>query len=774
MHQMNMKTTAVLVTLLVSGFALAKEADNTKPQGNRNPASSQVAYDSLKSDFLNLPLNKRLTMPLFWLHGEDKKTLLDYVDRIKDGGNGSFVLEPRPHPDWLGPKFWSDFSAILDYARTKGMGGYIYDEGKGWQSFTAGGNVPPQHKFKYLRSTAIDVTGPSAYNGSDYGGPTYIKTIAGRYDDGKDSLDAASLLDLSQSITKGKLSWNVPAGKWKIMKFTYDFQQEDPAMTKQLDLASQDAIDWYLDYVIKPHYEHAKPGQILGSFYDEPFFFGTWGKGMENDSPHWKEMMVGCFYPLRGEAAHQAAYEYWSVLGDRMARVGYGSYRDYLHSKGGKLIGHDNEHGPGCAPLGFGGGALNLMEKQKYQDIPGMDLVCDQLYMREEKYWLYQLPKLISSVSITNNLPGHYAMCEIFGAYTPNRLTWAERKWQGDWCQVHGLNVLIPHAFNPKGSTQNPDEDCPPFYYYTGDEANWPKYKSWCERQNRLSYMLTGNDDENYSIAPVAMLWPGYSKYVDETWVDSNCYPYNFQTALDRAYFDHQLLTYDRFEKTASLNPATKQIELYNSKYKVLIVPPVQHIPYATLAKAKQFHEDGGVVIGWQRAPSKSAKFGNSDREIQDLSVALWNSLTPAASFTPIKKNANGGKTYFIAATDEQTILENLRRILNNAGIDSDFKVINGTWKAPNECIAEKWTGHNHRKRNGLDVFMVWNGAATAATITVRLQAAGTPELWNPTTRAITPLNPVRISQNRVEVTLNLPAEESGLIVFRPAAVAAK
>ena len=768
MSRKKMKRIVILLAMLAAGRGLAQEAGTAKPQSGMTPAARQLAYEALKADFLALPPAKRLTTPLLWLHGEDHKILRDHVDRIKDGGNGSLVIEPRPHPDWLGPKFWADFSAILDHAQTQGMGAYIYDEGKEWQSFNAGGKVPPQHKFKYLRSAAIDVSGPATYNGPDHGGPTYIKTIAGKYDDTKDSLDAASLIDLGQFITHGTLSWNVPAGKWKIMKFSYDFQQDDPAFTKQLDLASQDAIDWFLDNVIKPHYEHAKPGQILGSFYDEPFFAGTWGKGMENDSPHWKEMMVGRCYPLGGEAAHKAAYEFWSVLGERMARVGYGTYRDYLHSKGGILIGHDNEHGPGCAPLGFGGGPINLMEKQKYQDMPGMDIVCDQFYPREEKYWMYQLPKLISSVAITNNLPGHYAMCEIFGAYNPGRLTWSDRKWMGDWCQVRGVNVMIPHAFNPKGSVQDPDPDCPPFYYYTGDEANWPKYKAWCERQNRLSYMLSGNDDDNFSIAPVAMLWPGYSKYVDGTWVDSNCYPYSFQTALDRAYYDHQLLTCDRFEKTASLNPAAKQIELYKSKYKVLVIPPVQHIPYATLAKARQFYADGGIVIGWQRPPSKSAQFGNSDSEIQDLSIALWGSLTPAASVRPIRGNSNGGKTYFITATDEQTILENLRRILRNAGVESDFKVVNGTWANSAEYEFDKWTGYNHRKRYGMDVFMVWNGSATAAAITARLQADGEPELWNPTTLAVTPLEFVRIAPNQVEVKLSLPAEESCLIVFKP------
>ncbi|MEI6676650.1 MAG: hypothetical protein WCO57_15880, partial [Verrucomicrobiota bacterium] len=141
-----MKTIAIIAALLVSGFTLAQEAGTAMPQTAR-----PLAYEALKADFQLLPLGKRLTTPLLWLHGEDHKILRDYVDRIKAGGNGSFVIEPRPHPDWLGPKFWADFSAILAQAQTQGMGAYIYDEGKEWQSFNAGGKVPPQHKFKYLR-----------------------------------------------------------------------------------------------------------------------------------------------------------------------------------------------------------------------------------------------------------------------------------------------------------------------------------------------------------------------------------------------------------------------------------------------------------------------------------------------------------------------------------------------------------------------------------------------------------------------------------------------
>ena len=64
--------------------------------GIMTPTSKQLSYDSLKSDFLALPLDKRLTMPLFWVHGEDHDLLREYVDRLEHGGNGSFVITATP------------------------------------------------------------------------------------------------------------------------------------------------------------------------------------------------------------------------------------------------------------------------------------------------------------------------------------------------------------------------------------------------------------------------------------------------------------------------------------------------------------------------------------------------------------------------------------------------------------------------------------------------------------------------------------------------------
>jgi pimeloyl-ACP methyl ester carboxylesterase len=52
-----------------------------------NSAFSQSGYNGLNADFSNLPSEKRLSMPLLWLHGEDDATLKERVGRVVDGEN---------------------------------------------------------------------------------------------------------------------------------------------------------------------------------------------------------------------------------------------------------------------------------------------------------------------------------------------------------------------------------------------------------------------------------------------------------------------------------------------------------------------------------------------------------------------------------------------------------------------------------------------------------------------------------------------------------------
>ena len=61
-------------------------------------------------------------LPFFWQHGEDAALLREGVQRIRESGIGAVCIESRPHPDFLGEKWWHDLDTILDEAKMRSSG----------------------------------------------------------------------------------------------------------------------------------------------------------------------------------------------------------------------------------------------------------------------------------------------------------------------------------------------------------------------------------------------------------------------------------------------------------------------------------------------------------------------------------------------------------------------------------------------------------------------------------------------------------------------------
>ena len=715
--------------------------------------SAAGSYDNLKANFLHMPLNKKLTGPLYWIQEEGNTAAVDkeYVDIMIEGGNGHCTIESRIYQDWLKPSWFEIVDNILNEMKAKGAKAYIFDE-KFFPSFDVAGQVPPEYRCKLLTCTPVNTTGPAAYTASGHDGSCYIKTVAGKMVG--DQIDADTLVDLTPYITNGDLNWTVPDGSWKIMKFSWKYNT-NWGNTRLLDLASQDAADWFVDTVIKPHYDHTSaPDAIAGFFYDEPEFYGQWGKGMEEDTPYWKEMLVHRFHTLTGQAQKKAQYIYMETLADRIGRVGYGTYSEYVNSKGGKVIGHFWEHN---APLVWGFGPIDLMEVQKYSDMGGIDYVIPDraapAIRNKTKGILHHMARLGASISITNDMDKHLSMNECLAGYAIGN--YSSIKWSSDLSTIQGSQCLIPHSFNPG----NYGQDWQPWFYRNGTEKSWPIYKLWCERQNRLAYMLSGNDPDNYRIAPVAVIWAGLASHVGQYTM-----PYNLLTAFESSNYDPILMTNNRFETTATIDTENQSINLYHSSYKVLALPSAEYIPNATLVKARQFYDCGGVIIAWGTLPSKSAKFDADDADVQNNISYLFGSTNPSSSTEPIKTNSAGGKTFYMGETENiETLTSQMKAALASSRVDSTFNVLTGV---PSN---EEWILYQHRKRDSIDVFMVWNGNDEEREFTTRLTATGYPEIWHPTSMKITKPQYERVSENQVDVKFDLNREEAVLVVFNPA-----
>lgn len=711
--------------------------------------AAEADLAALESQFNDLPMAaRRLTGPLYWLHGtETQAELENELSRVAEGGNGSFTAEARPHNDWLGKGWYRDLDICLAAAKKHDLQMWIFDD-YWWPSQMMGGRVPAAYGSKQLVAAAATVSGPVRHRASGCAGEKFITVVAGKeLPDG--TVDGASLLDLAASIRDGTLDWEVPPGKWKIMTFTWEFKGAHGKQQKYIavDGASPDCVDWFIKTVYQPHYDRYQEDfgkTIRGYFYDEPETPGDWG----SDLPKWmaehgidlKKALVAYKFALAGDEQVAGKYGYLDSFAESWGRTMYGGLARWCREHKVVSMGHFMEHA--FFDQGFNAG--NVMQLMKYSDLGGMDLVCQQLYPGQRPEAIYQTPKFASSVShiyarAENN---DVAFSEIFGAYG-QAVTYPEMKWLADWHQVRGVNFLIPHSFNPRAPL---DKDCPPYFYNGGFEPRWPLYKVWADYSSRLSLMLTGGRH----VCPVAFVHVGQSTHVGHS-----LRPESMTTALQDALFDCDWLPYDAWEDLAKVDNAT--IRLRQEAYRVLVLPAAEVIPWKTLAKANEFLEAGGVVVGYGFLPTRSATLGKTTADIAALRQSIWG--TDAKPGTAVcKTTPAGGRSYLLP---EKPTAEQIQAALTlDAGIHPTVEVAEGR--------TDNWLHVLHRNQAGRDVFLICNQnhLGAARKFRLRVTAAGVPECWDPMRNEIRALS-YRRDGDVAEIDLTLQPSESVLLVFQ-------
>ncbi len=727
-----------IVTMILAAGSLAVSCA-------RLSAERADDWSVLERQFTDVPMEaRRLTGPLFWLDGDEgEERLRMYMEKVAEGHNGTFCAESRPHQDWLGKGWYRDLATCLDAARKHNLTMWIFDE-RWWPSGEVAGRVPRQYASKYMDATAADVHGPKTVT-HEVPADHLVAVLAGRRTER--GIVGDSLVDLAGRVRDGTLRWKAPDGRWQVLVFTWRTMPER-GRGYLVDGASREAVDWYIETVYQPHYDRFKDAfgkTIKGYFYDEPQTQGDWGTEvlplLKERGVDWKRCLVAWKCGLADPDAQTAArYQYQDAFAEAWGRTLYGGITEWCHARGVRSIGHFLEHNWEYLRPDLCAG--NMVQLQKYSDMGGIDLVCRQFYPGQRKMGLWQMAKLGSSISHVYDKRDDLAMCEIFGAYGQD-ITYLQMKWLLDQMQVRGTNFMITHSFNPNSPH---DTDCPPYFYNGGFEPRWPLYRLWADYNNRLSLLLTGGRH----VCPIALLYLGNSRHVGEAVT-----PEQLTTAIQDAFLDCDWLPYDVFEDDADLDG--RAVRLHDEAYRVLVVPPVEVIPYATLAKAKRFFEAGGVVVGYGFLPTKSATLGKTSEDIAAARQAIWGEA-PAPGTGVCKRSQAGGRSYLLP---ESPTAEQVRRVLvEDGGLEPALEVVEGETGGRVHVL--------HRVKGGRDVFLICNQhhEGDARRLRFRARAAGVPERWDAMRNEITAVPHERNGNGACEFDLVLEANESVLLVF--------
>jgi len=685
------------------------------------------------------------------------------------------ILHPRPGlvTEYLSPEFWEAIGACISSARELGMRVWLYDEYP-WASGIAGGRVPDasnDYVMKTMDLISNEVSGPSEIT---WPLPRDVVSLSAAPVRGS-GIDETQLIDLT-TLAKGKrFSWQVPAGTWRVMAVlvrngltTFD----DPyGVQRWADLTNPDGVDLFIkltheEYKTRFGDEFGKA--VWGVFTDEPpSTFPAWGVHVPKRFRELKGYEMSSILPLLwfdgGPKTAVARCDYFDVVSRCYEEAFFARTGEWCSANGLELGGHLLLEENLILNTRF---MTHSFRQLRHLQIPGID-------------WIFpgKIPAYVPkfAASIAHNYGRQRALCETFAlAGWARDMQWM--RWQTQWQFVHGVDLLIPHAFFYSISDTvpippAPDNigyrwyDCPPSMFY--QQPYWRHYHCFADLTARTSYLLT----RGTHVAQAAVFYPITSVWADfnlgDGWlrgVHANALdvPGSWMTAdkledgpeaviTDSCYrslidnlrehnLDVDILDDDTIEK-AALGRGTLKVN--QERFETFILPAVRTIHRGTMAKLAEFWRSGGTLIALRCLPTASPEFGADDPEITRLVTEIWGANPQA--------NLPGRRAFFYSGNFE-----------TEAGHVAGHL-------QPGISIDEPGFYSQQRRLDDADIFYVVSMHAEYTSAEIRLHSVGTPERWDPQTGQIEPVSCFRYSDGCTVIPARFEPYGALFFTLRPA-----
>jgi hypothetical protein len=442
----------------------------------------------------------------------------------------------------------------------------------------------------------------------------------------------AEILDLTRQIHENALHWSIPEGKWKV--YILHLSRNFGLHPTYINMMDRESCRILIDAVYEPHYQHYKDDfgkTIAGFFSDEPEL-GNWKAiegnvlGTQQDLPWSRELPIKLqeslgndyrrFLPLLWENEADApttAYVRYVYM-DAVTRLVEEDFSkqigEWCHGHGVEYTGHvvedNNQHARTGSSLG------HYFRGLAGQHIAGVDVVNRQILPQgadvqvQRKFFLkslekllqydgvffhYVLAKLASSHAAIDPVKKGRAMCEIFGGYG-----WGEgvrlEKFLVDHFLVRGVNLFVPHAFNP---AQFPDKDAPPHFYADGHDPQYRHFGYLMAYTNRICELIS----DGCHVASAAILYHGEAEWTGKCML---------MQKPARILADHQIdfdiIPQDVFsERDRYRTTLGEKLRVNTQEYKTLIVPTAQFVTEEFAIAAKELQTAGFPILFLDQLP---------------------------------------------------------------------------------------------------------------------------------------------------------------------------
>lgn len=714
--------------------------------------------DDWRSDFLNPPAKFR-PQPFWHINGE--LTTQGIRERLrdaywKDGFGGVAVLPLSPEkswttgemtpgtlPEYMTPAYFERYGDILQYSTEQKAEVILYDDinfpsGTAWKRIR---EEYPQLTKKLLGKQERDLKGPARITQTMPQGEGFLGVVA---------MNTATLerLDLSDCLADSLLTWEVPAGDWKLMAFYLE-----DAGSPKIDYMDSTAVATFISLSYDRYAEHF--GHYFGNTIQKTFFDDV---GIYSDQRYWNPRIGELFRQRYGQPAVLFYPALWYDIGPETgaARTALFGLRAELMGEGfpKQVAAWCQRHGlssMGHPPGNYEPTAVDMYGDPfwfyRYTQIPLMDAIHGYPFGRSGF-------KLISSAAEAFGRPVTAAEC--YGNYAPDMDSQMLYRVAME-LMARGINFLVPHGMWYDESQVK----IPPLISH-GNPLLGAALHAYSDYVGRAVSLLQGGR----RVADIALLYPIESL---EAW-------YAFDTGrpdtgkdvppgTDYNLLSDWLTGQLRLDFTF-VHPGLLQSDLYSvrhgklhldaqqtgQQYQVLIMPSQQVLSAGALAKIKAFYEDGGKIVATGELPTRSAEFGR-DAEVTGLIRDIFgiDPTAPKPARETHSSNARGGEAIFLPTATPEALASALGRVLPAPDVRMPALT---NMKAPHDPqgqplgVDRKYLpapeelgmfSYIHKQKDGRDIYLFANSTNRPVDTWIELKGKHRLDRWNPHTGEITP-----------------------------------
>lgn len=548
------------------------------------------------------------------------------------------------------------------------------------------------------------------------------------------------IVDLSSRLEKdGRLSWDVPAGKWTVLRLGHmpDGAANHPAAAAgtglECDKFSSEAMDAHFSGLMAKLIADVGPAAAKTLAWTH---IDSW----ETFSQDWTPRMREEFQRRRGydPLLLLAAKAGWTVDSDEVSSRFAWDMRmtaaELLNDNyAGRLRELAHQHGMRLSIEAYGNGTFDPLAYAGRADSP----------MAE--FWVgFDSGGTIRTMASAAHTYGK----KIVGAEAftgiPDSSKWMDHPFSlkplGDAAFCDGINRFVFHRYaHQPWLDRKPGMTMGPFgVHYDRTETWWEQTRPWHEYLARCNYLL----QQGLFVADICYLQPeGTSSGIELSHFARTAYDFDGcspEVVLTRMEVrDGRLVLPD------------------GMSYRVLVLPPGDTMTPELLAKIKELVEAGATVIGSRPARSPSLRgYPDCDARVTELAAALWGDCDG----TTITEHRSGQGRIIWGKTPEA--------VLTEMGIPPDFR---HTMLSGGGAIR-----YIHRTVDGTEVFFIANSTPQATCLQGIFRVKGKrPEFWRPDIGQIERVAVYDETADGTSMPISLDPCGSVFVVFRPDAASA-